>query len=142
MKKQTGIVKKYYQRLDKAFGFDKKKGDETINKDDKEPTLKKCNKSDLIYDSKHSFCKYHTIKKFYNLSLQPKYSFLVDFFNDLDKFSNLKTLKEKNTNVYDTASELHNDLLETCFGEYNDLSDAKGSKMDPKYDPTNLALDK
>ena len=43
--------------------------------------------------------------------------------------------------MYDTASELYNDLFETYFDEYNDLSDAKRSKIDPNYDPANLTLD-
>ena len=32
-------------------------------------------------------------------------------------------------------------MLEIYFDEYYDLSDAKKSKMDPKYDPANLTLD-
>ena len=44
-------------------------------------------------------------------------------------------------NVYDTASKLYNDLLEIYFDEYNDLSDVKRKKMDPKYNPANLILD-
>ena len=39
------------------------------------------------------------------------------------------------------SSELYNDLLETYFDEYYDLWDEKGSKIDPKYNPTNLTLD-
>ena len=50
-------------------------------------TLKKYNKSDLIYNRKRSFYKYRVIKKIDNLSLQSKYSFLVRFFDDLDKRS-------------------------------------------------------
>ena len=49
----------------------------------KKPTLKKYNKSDLIYDVKHSFYKYD-LKKFDNLSLKSKYSFLDKCFNDLN----------------------------------------------------------
>ena len=86
LKKQTEIVKKQYQRLDKVYEFD-----ETINKNDRKPALKKHNKSDLKYDSKHSFYKYyHDIKKFDILSFESKYSFLTNFFNDLDKFIKLK----------------------------------------------------
>ena len=33
--------------------------------------------------------------------------------------------------MYNTASELYNDLLETHFDEYYYLLDAKSSKMDP-----------
>ena len=43
--------------------------------------------------------------------------------------------------MYDTASKLYNVYLETYFDEYFDLSNAKSSKMDPKYDPANLTLD-
>ena len=32
-------------------------------------------------------------------------------------------------------------MLRIYFGEYNDLSDAKESTMDPKYDSVNLTLD-
>ena len=40
--------------------------------------------------------------------------------------------------MYYTASELHNDFLRTCFDEYNEFSDAKRNKTEPKYDPDNL----
>ena len=61
---------------------------------------KKYNKSDLIYDSNHSFYKYyHDSKKFDNLCFKPKYSFLAEFLNDIDKFSDIiprnKHKKEK-----------------------------------------------
>ena len=49
LKKETDIAKRQYQGLDKVYEFDEKKGDETIDKDDK-----KYNKSDLIYDANHS----------------------------------------------------------------------------------------
>ena len=42
----------------------------------------------------------------------------------------------------DKASKLYDKLLETYFGEYYDLLDAKRSKMDPKYDPANLTLNR
>ena len=41
----------------------------------------------------------------------------------------------------DTSSGLYNNLLETYFDEYYDLSDAKRSKIDPKYDHANSTLD-
>ena len=69
------------------------------------------------------------------------YSFLSNFSNDLDKFSRLKPQQQKKKNVYNTASELYNDLLETYFDVYYDLWDAKRSRMDPQYDPANLTLD-
>ena len=65
-------------------------------KNDRKPTLKKYNKSDLIYDSNYSFYKYyHDLKKFDSLSLESKYSFLVNLFSDLDKFNKLKPQKEE-----------------------------------------------
>ena len=111
----------------------------------KKTTIEKYNKSNLIYDSNHSFYKYHNINKFDNLSFKSKHSLLVNVFNDLDKFSRVKThkenTKEKKTNVDDTSSELYNELLEISFDQKNDFSDDIRSKMDPKYDATNLTLD-
>ena len=74
LKKQTDIAKKTISRVDKVHQFDKEEGDdETINKEekdnDKTPLIKKYNKSNLIYKSKHSFYKYTNIKKFVSLSL-------------------------------------------------------------------------
>ena len=62
-----------------------------------------------------------------------KYSFLFKFFNDLNKFAKLKKHKNKKhkrkkTNVYDTASELYNELLGTYFDEYYYLLDSKRKK--------------
>ena len=73
-----------------------------------------------MYDSNHSFYKYyHDLKQFDNLSFKSKASFLANIFDDLDKFDNLKPqkekTKEKKTNMYDSVSELYNDLLGTYF---------------------------
>ena len=38
----------------------------------------------------------------------------------------------------DTGSQLYNELLEIYFHKYNELNDAKISKMDTKYDSNNL----
>ena len=63
----------------------------------------------------NSFYKYFrdTIK-IDKLSFSSKYSFLANFFNDLEKLNKLKTLKEKpekkEINVYDKASDLYNDF--------------------------------
>ena len=43
--------------------------------------------------------------------------------------------------MYDSASELYNDLLVTYFDEYNDLSDDKRNKMGPEYKPEELILE-
>ena len=108
LKTQTDIADKLYQGLDKIYQFNEK-----IKK---KPTLKKRNKSALIYNNKYSFYKYYRdSKKIENLSLESKYSFLAKHYNDLDKFSKLKLQKQKTrkkkTNIYDTSSELYNDLL-------------------------------
>ena len=47
LKAQTDIAKKQYQKLDDTHEFD-----ETINK---KSTFKKYSKSDVIYDTNHSF---------------------------------------------------------------------------------------
>ena len=53
---------------------------------------------------------------------------LAKMFCRKNKFNKLKTHaqtkqkeKEKEMNVYNTASESYNDLLETYFDQYNDL---------------------
>ena len=56
LKAQFDIVKKQYQKLDDTFEFDK------IDKKE-EPTFKNYNKSNLIYNSKHSFYKYYRDSK-------------------------------------------------------------------------------
>ena len=48
LKQQTDIAKKQLQVLEKVYEFDKKVGD-------KKPTLKKYNKSDLVYDANYNF---------------------------------------------------------------------------------------
>ena len=53
-------------------------------------------KSYLIHGSFHNFYKNHDIKKNDKLSFKLKYFLLVDFLNDLDHFSRLKT-QRKNT---------------------------------------------
>ena len=57
------------------------------------------------------------IKNLITFLLNQSIIFQSTFFNDLNKLNKLKptkeeTQKKKQTNVYDTASELYNDLLE------------------------------
>ena len=69
--------------------------------------------------------------------------FLANFFNDLDKFNKLKTKRKnakKTTSVYNTSSELHNNLIEIYFDEYYDVSDGERKNMEPKYDFDRLFL--
>ena len=83
LKAQTDIAKKLYQKLDDTDEFD-----ETINKKSR---LKNYSKSDLIYETNHSFFKYYRDrKKFDNFSFKSTYSFLAEFLNDIDKVSDLK----------------------------------------------------
>ena len=80
--------------------------------------------------------------------MKSKYLFLVQFFNDFDQFSKLKAQngktekKKTTTNMYDKPSELYNDLIAICFNECNDLSVATRKKINPKYNPDNLRLDR
>ena len=75
--------KNQYQGLDKVYEFGEKEVDETINKDDIKTKVKKCNKSDLIYDANHILYKCHDITKFVNFSLKSKYSILANVFDHL-----------------------------------------------------------
>ena len=43
--------------------------------------------------------------------------------------------------MYNNASELYNEYLETYFDEYNTLSDAQERELHDKYDPINLFLE-
>ena len=43
--------------------------------------------------------------------------------------------------MYDTSSELYNDLLEVYFHKFKALSDFKKRKLSRKYDPVNLFLE-
>ena len=66
------MQKKQYQGLNKFLKSDKKEEPATIKKE--KPTIKKCNKSYLIYNTSHSFYNHFgDIKKFDNLSLESKY---------------------------------------------------------------------
>ena len=80
LKPQTDIAKKQYKKLDDTLKLDKR-----IKKE--KPALEKYSKSNLIYNSKHSFYKYYRdSKNSNNFSLKSKYSFLAKPFNDLNEF--------------------------------------------------------
>ena len=87
LKALTDIANKLYHKLENTFEFDK-----TIKKE--KPTLKKYNRSNLIYNSKHSFYECYNIKNFNSLSLTSKYPFLLSFYNDLNKLNNTNLQKE------------------------------------------------
>ena len=73
--------------------------------------------------------------------------FYLIFFGNLKKFNKIKTQQEKTQkkkkiNAYDTASELYNELLGTCFEEYyNNLPVAGRKTRDQKYKPKKLILE-
>ena len=128
--------KKQCQRLGNTFEFDK-----TIKRE--KPTDGNCSNSNLIYNADHSYYKYYRdSKKIDNLSFKWKYSFQVEFFEDLNKLNNSNPQKEstKVENVNDNASELYNEYLEIYFDECKTLSDAQKRKLDSKCDPINLFL--
>ena len=84
LKKQIDIAGKQYRWLNKVYELDKKESDETINKDDdKTPTIKKYNKSNLIYNSNHSFTN---IKILTNLIFLLNRRILVEISNDFKNF--------------------------------------------------------
>ena len=125
LKSKMDIAKKQYQTLHKMYEID-----EAINK---KVTLKNYSTSDLVYEGNYSFYKnYRDTKKLDKLSLKSKYLFLVTFIYDLDKFTKLKTQKErtqkKKINVYNKATELYSDFPSIYFNEYSELSDDKRKK--------------
>ena len=67
----------------------------------------------------------------------------IHFFNDLEKLDRLDDKKTKTRKIimYHKASELHSELVEIYFYEYNDFSDTKRKNMNSKCDPANLTLD-
>ena len=117
--KQTDITEKQYQELDKVHRFDI------------ELIIWKYNKSNLVYNTVHSFYKYYDISKFNKLSIKSKCFFLSDFINHLNRFSSLnpwnENPKERKTRVHDTVSEWYNEFPDKYFDEYYDLLDVKKS---------------
>ena len=114
LKSKMDIAKKQYQTLHKMYEID-----EAINK---KVTLKNYSTSDLVYEGNYSFYKnYRDTKKLDKLSLKSKHLFLVTFIYDLDKFTKLKTQKErtqkKKINVYNKATELYSDFPSIYFNE-------------------------
>ena len=73
------------------------------------------------------------VKNLVTFFFKSKYSFLDEFFDDLDKFNKLNLEKEstaeKKINEYKKASELYNDFLGIYFEEYYVLSDDKRKKI-------------
>ena len=82
---------KQYQKLDDTDEFVRIK---QRNKK-KNTTIKKYNRSNLIYNSKHRFYEFYNNKLFNSSSsLESKYLSLLSFYTDLNKFNNLNPQKE------------------------------------------------
>lgn len=70
-----------------------------------------------MYNSKYSFHKYYRDnKKLDKLSFKSKYSFLDNFFNDLDKLSEIKSQKKKT----EKKKEMYIILLESYIMIYQE----------------------
>ena len=82
LKAQTGIAKKWYQKLDNPYESKK-----ILTKE------KPSHKPNLIYDRKYSFYSYYSINIFYSLYLTPKYPILFSFYSELNKFNDLNPRK-------------------------------------------------
>lgn len=148
LRKQIDMIGKQYGVLRMFMNLIKRKKTE-MNKeeeDDETSKINKYNKSDLFWDGNHNFYKYYDIKRFNSIPFKSKYSFLFEFYYDLETFGCLYLLKEqkktpKKMNVYDAASKLYNELLEFYLDEYYDFPNARKSRMDRKCGPINLLLD-
>ena len=88
LKNQTIIAEKQYQKFEGV--------EELTTKNNKEPTIKKYNRSNLIYNEKFTFYECNDINKFHKLSFESKLSRLNEFSNHLEKLRNPKAIKQKN----------------------------------------------
>ena len=84
------------------------------------------------------------IKKVDSLSFKSKYSYLLNFYDNLQKLIKIKPtklckIKEKGK-VYNAVSELFNEIFEYYFDAYNELSDVKNYQKSKKFKPTSLKL--
>ena len=59
---------------------------------DKNRTLKRYHKSDLIYSSKYNFYVYHDINKFNKHCFESNYANLIVLYIELNEFSRLKSM--------------------------------------------------
>ena len=86
VKKQTSIVEKQYQKLNKIF-----------ESDEEEPVaIKKeiIHELKLIYNNKYSFSKYRNVGKYMDDSPESKCNRLVKFYNQLNEFTKNVFLKQ------------------------------------------------
>ena len=84
------------------------------------------------------------IKKVDSLSFKSKYSYLLNFYDNLQKLIKIKPtklckIKEKGK-LYNAVSELFNEIFEYYFDAYNELSDVKNYQKSKKFKPISLKL--
>ena len=88
---------------------------ELTTKDDKEKSIEKHNRSNLIYSWDFFFYKFNDIDRFHKVSFELKFSCLIEFYNSLKTMRNHKALKKNSKEIknilLNAASELCNDLL-------------------------------
>ena len=90
LKAQTDITQKQYQGLDKAFVFDK--NNENVNELLVKKERKKYNKSNIIYNRLRFYIN-RDYKRFNSLSFKSKYSYPLNFYDDLQKLVKMKLTK-------------------------------------------------
>ena len=117
LKKQTSIAEKRHQKLHNNYEFLRIKKEK--------PTIKKYNRSNIIYSSKFSFHEYNTTN-FNSISLKLKFKVLPSFYNEFYRLVTKKeSTKEKKQIVFDNAPQMYNEYRKTYFNQYMALSDHK-----------------
>ena len=116
------------------------------NKNEKKTNKNKNKRKNITYNriSEYKCVIIVMIKKFDSLSFKSKYSYLLNFYDNLQKLIKIKPtklckIKEKGK-VYNAVSELFNEIFEYYFDAYNELSDVKNYQKSKKFKPTSLKL--
>ena len=82
------------------------------------------------------------IKNLIPFKILPKYSYLLTFSADLEKYKKVKPTKlsRKKEKVFGIVGDLYNDQFEKYYDEYEELQDAKKIELDGKYKCINVEL--
>ena len=88
------------------------------------------------------FYGYSNDEKFNTFSFKWKYSYLLTFSADLEKYKKVKPTKlsRKKEKVFGIVGDLYNDQFEKYYDEYEELQDAKKIELDGKYKSINVEL--
>ena len=88
------------------------------------------------------FYGYSNDEKFNTFSFKWKYSYLLTFSADLEKYKKVKPTKlsRKKEKVFGIVGDLYNDQFEKYYDEYEELQDAKKIELDGKYKCINVEL--